>query len=289
MMRTIHLLLVLSLLASYAGASAPRTSQPAPDAQSQPATQPALSPELERLLDRVEQAGERFTSLAGDVTYTELDVMFADKTVYEGQVYYHRQAVNEPAQFRIHFDTDRQGPVVTRKDRDYVFTTDEQGQWFITRNQKTMQMVEYQIAPPGENPDPLRLGRGPFPVPFGQRKADVLRLFEVETRGPHRKDPPGTTYLKLTPRPAAAEDLRVREVEMWVNGDGLPLKISTEDVDGQVVKTAEFSNVRTNETLAEGAFRLPRPAPNSGWEHRIELLPADTPADPLDKTAEDNE
>ena len=41
------------------------------------------------------------------------------------------------------------------------------------------QAIRRQLAPEGESFDPLRVGEGPFPVPLGQPKKDVVREFIV--------------------------------------------------------------------------------------------------------------
>ena len=74
---------------------------------------------------------------------------------------------------RIAFETLRQG--AGRKIRakvDYAFD----GQWFTVAKHRIRQMTRYQVAVKGEHVEPMRLGKGPFPLPFGARRA---------TRFPH--------------------------------------------------------------------------------------------------------
>ena len=257
-----------------------------PAATTRPTTRPApatapVDPAVEAVLDRMEAAGAKFRTLTADIQYEELDVAFEDLTVHTGQVYYSKDpAGKRPANFRIHFDRIKQGRVRRRADRDYVFTTDEKGQWFIYRDGKTKQWRKHQVAPPGKPQDALKLGKGPFPVPFGQKKADVLRLFTVTIRKPTGKDPKGTTCLLLVPRKKAAEDLTVLKIEMWVNKDGLPEKIRTEEGSDDVVeteKTAIFDKINTKARLKAGVFDLRAPSVGSGWEVEIKPLPKTAP------------
>jgi len=245
-------------------------------AGAEPTTRPAG--EVEKLLDKLQAAGVKYTALSAEVEYVEEEVLFADRTAYTGKVYYQKDpAAKGPARFRIHFDTAKQGRVKTKEDRDYVFLTNAKGQWFITRNARTKQFSEYHVAPPGASVDPLKLGKGPFPVPFGQDKADVLKLFEASTRKRTSKDPKGTSYLKLIPRPKAKADLKVRKIEIWVNADdGLPVKIRTEDADGQVIKTATFRKLDKDPKLTDKTFRLPPPPDD--WEYQVVPLPKKRPA-----------
>jgi len=252
------------------------TTTPASRPTTTQATQPAVSPAVEKALDAVEAGRLKFHSLTADVRYTEEEVTFGERTAYLGRVYYQRDPKStRPGRFRIHFDQIVNGRKKAPEDRDYVFFSDKKGQWLITRNARIKQQVKYQVAPPGDTTDPLELGRGPFPVPFGQRKAKVLSLFDVTTRDPQSADPKGTIYLKLVPRPKATKRLKVRWIELWVKPDGLPVQIRTEDTTGETRKTALFTKIAKNPKLTDKDFDLPNPPRD--WEYRIEPLPkADT-------------
>ena len=54
------------------------------------------------------------------------------------------------------------------------------GQWVVEKTPADKQFTKRQVVPPGEDFDPLRIGEGPFPVPVGQRKADILDRFDAE-------------------------------------------------------------------------------------------------------------
>ena len=45
-----------------------------------------------------------------------------------------------------------------------------------------------QVAEAGQKVNPFEIGRGPFPLPFGQKTADVLKNFDVSTRPPQAGD-----------------------------------------------------------------------------------------------------
>ncbi|MFW6146666.1 MAG: LolA family protein, partial [Planctomycetota bacterium] len=243
-----------------------------------PASRPAVSPDVERVLDRVEAAGRKIRRLTAEVRYTEEELLFAERTTYTGRVWYAQDPDDQvPPRFRIRFDAIRSGGHRRRTDRDYVFYNDANGQWLISRNGDIKQIVKYHVAPAGSETDPLELGQGPFPVPFGQRKDRVLSLFEVTTRPTTEGDPDGTTFLKLVPRDAATDAFRVRWIEIWVNDAGLPVKIRTEDTHGETRKTAVFRALKINPAFEGSVFELPWPSAGSGWERRIEPLPEQSP------------
>jgi len=267
----------LMAIASVPPAADEAATRPASSPTTAPAPAAApLHPAVEKALNALEAAGKspKHAALKADVRYAEEEMLFEDVTVMTGQVYYHKDPGGKvPARFRIHFDRIRQGRRGVKADRDYAFYTDATGQWLVSRNADIKQQVTYQIARPGETKDPLALGKGPFPLPFGQKKADVLRLFGVTTRkltDQERKELGEVTYLLLSPTPAAAKDLKVKRVELWVDVAGLPIQIRLQDADGQVEKTARFTKINRVQTLSDSDLR-PRP-PGSGWEVRVEPL-----------------
>jgi len=265
-----------------AAATQPAASAPAPATQP-PASRPTASPEVRRILERVEAAGEKVRTLTADVRYVEEELLFGERTTYSGKVWYAQDVDDRTAsRFRIRFDAIRAGRTRRRADRDYVFYSDANGQWLVSRNGEIKQIVKYHVAGPDSEADPLELGQGPFPVPFGQRKDRVLSLFEVTTRPPADGDGEGTTFLKLVPRPEAADRFGVRWIEIWINDDALPVKIRTEDTHGETRKTAFFTRLKINPTFDEDLFDLPWPPAGSGWERRIEPLPEQSPAGKMD-------
>ncbi|NLF29484.1 MAG: hypothetical protein GX591_01200 [Planctomycetes bacterium] len=281
MNRCLSLICLLALATTAAAVEDPAGSPPPPatapatqPADTQPASRPAVAPEVERLLDRVEAAGRKIRTLTAEVRYTEEEILFGERTTYSGLVWYAQDSSGaQRPRFRIRFDTIRSGRNRREADRDYVFFSDANGQWLISRNGEIKQIVKYHVARAGSDANPLELGQGPFPVPFGQRKDRVLSLFEVTTRPADKDDPEGTAFLKLVPRPEAADRFRVRWIEIWVNGDGLPVKIRTEDTQGETRKTAVFAATKINPDLEASVFDLPWPGPGSGWERRVEPLP----------------
>jgi hypothetical protein len=73
-------------------------------------------------------------------------------------------------------------------------------------------------------------------VPFGQKKADILREFDVTRLLPAANDPPGSDHLKLVPRVGTQMRENYKEVDVWVASagpyDGLPVKVHTSKRDG---------------------------------------------------------
>ena len=140
------------------------------------------------------------------------------------------------------------------------------GVWFTIRRVNTKQYHKYQL-PPEKRLGALDLGKGPFPVPFGQKADAVLKHFDVTTRPPVKTDPANTDYLKLVPRRTKERKLDVEWMEVWVERErSLPVKIVGED-SSKNHKTVQFSNIATPKSLPKETFDLPRPPRD--WDYQV--------------------
>jgi hypothetical protein len=242
---------------------------PAPATASAPvATAPAeqVDPSAMKILRRLEAAAGKFPLLTAELDYREDLLQVGDVERRSGKVYYQAAAKDTPARFRIHFDTLRQGDGPKRKNvEDYAFD----GEWFTLRKERPKQHHERQVVAPGEKLEALELGRGPFPIPFGQKVETVLKHFRVSTRPPASTDPKGCDYLKCVTRPAQKRELNVVWLEMWVQREtGLPIRIVAEDAS-QNRKTVQFDKIDTPKSFSDKTFRIPPPRPGSGWEYKV--------------------
>jgi outer membrane lipoprotein-sorting protein len=220
------------------------------------------------ILNRLEAAGKKYPNVAADVYYRVDMVEAGDTDEFWGKVYYQAATAKTPARFRIHFDVRRQseGPR-TRHVEDYVFD----GSWLTVRKQRTREFTRYQTTEPGKRVNALELGRGPFPVPFGQKARTVIKYFAASTRAPAKGDPAGTDYLRLIARPRHARNLSMKSIDMWVDRRmGLPVKIVVVD-RSENISTVDFvrKTIRTPKTFPKDTFALPTPR-GGGWDVRIE-------------------
>ena len=246
-----------------------------------PATTPtsmiamALDPVTNETLDKLETAGKMFRTIVADINFGVEELAFADVEIRTGQVSYAQGTPGKaPSRFRIHFATVKQGATGPKvaDNVDYAFD----GEWFTTRKEKIKELAKFQVAEPGKPVDALKLGKGPFPVPFGQEKAEVLRRFVASSIPSAPADPKGTVHLQLLPRDKSGQDMDIRKLDMWINAAGLPEKIVSEDARGQKITTVVFSNIQTNKPLGPEVFNLPSPT-DPNWRIRIEPLRPNTP------------
>lgn len=231
------------------------------------ATAPAADPAAMKILKRLEAAGTKYPNVTAKVDYLVDMVQAGARESRAGKVYYQAAAEKQPPKFRIHFDTLRQddGPKF-KNVVDYAFD----GVWLIIRKERTREFTRSPV-PPEQRMNPLRLGKGPFPVPFGQKVETVLDFFRVATRKAVKTDPPKTDYLKLVTRKRHQREMSVRRIELWVRPDGLPVKIVTED-RSENLTTVVFDKIQTPGKFPKRTFDLPTPPLGSGWEVRVEPL-----------------
>ncbi len=243
------------------------------------ATAPAADPAAKEILDALEKAGRKHTHIRADIDYEVLNKQLGDMERRTGWVAYRagqtaeeasekdeKKAEAVPAGFRIHFDTLRmgQGPKLREK-VDYAFD----GRWLTVAKHRIRQMTRYQVAAKGETVEPFRLGRGPFPLPFGQKADEVIKYFKVTTRPTKEDEPENTDYLKMIPRPKHRRTMGVTKIEMWISRDThLPVRIFTTDGEEKET-TVVFSDIRTDAELPDDIFRIPRKA---GWQYHVERL-----------------
>ncbi|MGI9014054.1 MAG: hypothetical protein ACR2GY_07380, partial [Phycisphaerales bacterium] len=159
----------------------------------------------EELLDRLEADAVDLRDFQARVHYRKLEAILEETEIYVGSMIYHIDPERpQPKRFAILFE--KKGNLKRLYDRNQHYIFD--GVWLVERNPDEKQFIKRQIVAPGETFDPLRLGEGPFPLPLGQKKDDVLRIFEAEMLERPRDGelldtmlPADVLGLALTPKP----------------------------------------------------------------------------------------
>jgi outer membrane lipoprotein-sorting protein len=128
----------------------------------------------------------------------------------------------------------------------------------IDRTYRTKTQVTRQVLRPGERINLLKLGEGPFPLPIGQDKEEVRRLFEVTKVEPDAEaDPPNTVHVRLEPKAGTQFADQFKSIDAWVDlADHMPKRIETLDANGVTLRTTDLSDVRVNEKLGDETFAL---------------------------------
>ena len=229
-----------------------------------PATKPAAAAPTQQvmnILEALEAAGVKHPTIQADVDYL-IDRMLTGETERRtGYVKYRKHTAKTTDKFRIHFDTLRMDEGRKLKSVvDWAFD----GMWLSEAKHRIKQLTRYQVAAEGQRVQPLRLGKGPFPLPFGQTVADILKYFKATQpeRKARKSDPKNADYVKFTTLPARRKEMSVVWIEQWIDRTThLPIKIVAYDKSRKKT-TVIFSNVKLGLTFDEDVFKIAQPR---GW------------------------
>jgi len=259
-MRFPAILAVAVLLCGGLAASecSPATTKPSSKPTTTTASSEPLDPAVVKILRDQEYAADKYATIRADVDFKVVDRRIGDSETRTGWVVYQKGRQGEKAKFRAHFDTLRQGEGANRKEVvDWAFD----GYWLSKAQPRIKQILRLQIVAEGQKSEPMRLGKGPLPLPFGQKADEVLAYYDASTRPVATDEPKGTTYLKLNVKKAHYAEMDSVRLEIWVDPrTQLPVKLVSRDKKKKVT-TVTFSNVKTNIKIdPRKMFELPLPA-----------------------------
>lgn len=287
----IDLVLLFASAAAFGQATtaphAPAVSPPAPPvitpaSTSQPAATPAPAtsvptssgdPAVDALLDRLEARGAAIRGLSTTVEYN--DIRFnpvEDKITKRGELFFLRGEPN--SKFLILFHETVAGGVTIKGDEYYLFD----GAWFIERKDKGNSIVRRQIVRPNQRIDPFKVGQGPFPLPFGQRRGDMIANFTITKLPPRRDDPANTDCLHCVPRANTELARRYLRVDMWIDRSlELPVRIEVERSSDENIIDTRFTRLNPADAPAASRFQIDQ---GLGKEWSITDEPLDDVAEP---------
>ncbi len=210
--------------------------------------------EIEAILERVEAQGERVKNIVCRVEFTTLDRIDDDQIQRTGELLFKRQVPNP--WFMIAFDKTVQEGVVRNEKHWYTFD----GRWLLEASERSRSIIRRDIAPSGTEVDLFSIDKAPFPIPFGQRKDDILRHFEVK-RGAGDPGVPEVDHLICTPKADSHLAKVYSRLEFYVSrAIDLPTRIVMTSRDKTRVTTANFPDLSAgsiNIGLDDRRFRLP--------------------------------
>lgn len=228
---------------------APGATQPATDVAAR------LEPEVERILDRLEARGNDIRTLEAEIDYLKYDPIMDDRQKNSGVLRYRTEDPNP--HFFIRFDRRTHNRVIRREKEWHVFD----GRWYWEVREKTRQIIKREIVAPGEKTDVFSVGKGQFPLPFGQKKSEILKYFEVRLVRESKGVPAGFEghHLELTPKPDTQLARDYTTIDFYVDAKlGLPVRVrTTERKQGNELEIT-FTNVKVNPEFKDDAMKLPR-------------------------------
>jgi outer membrane lipoprotein-sorting protein len=257
--------IILTLAVCVAGFGQ-QAASPGPAGQT-----PCVDPVVDKILTRLEnrEVHDLRAKVTWELTYVVEEEEDADRKF--GTIWYKE---DQPvAKFKVHFDTKIVGNRKRKLDEEHLFD----GHWYVELQSKTKTITRREIRREGEISNPYKLGEGAFPLPFGQKKADILAEFDVERVPEKEGDPPAADHLKLTPRPDTHTGRTYKTLDFWIArmGDhaGLPVKVMAGKKDGTGAVnsyiTITFRNIELNTGFARNVFKIEVP---KGYEEIIERL-----------------
>ena len=260
--------MILTLAAGVAACGQPPHERPG-------AASP-IDPRVDKVLTRLEQ--REVHDLRAKVRW-ELKYVIEEEEEPDrkfGTIWY--KQVEPVARFKVHFDSKISGNRKRKLDEEHLFD----GRWYVELQSRTKTVTRREIRREGEKSNPYRLGEGAFPLPFGQKKADILAEFEVTRVAEKESDPPQTDHLHLLPRPGTNTGRTYKTLDFWVAraGDhaGLPVKVvaGKKDGTGAVNSYIEitFSKIELNCGFARNVFKIDVPKDYEEIVERLEPIEA---------------
>jgi hypothetical protein len=244
------------------------------DALGAPAPAAGAAPDVVQWLDKLEARGREIRSFQANVMYDKRDALLADRQARTGQLLYIAGGEDQPPRFAVLFAQLIADGKVHEQKLEYLFD----GTWLVEKDHKQKRFEKRQVVAPGEKArvDPLAID-GPFPVPLGQKRQEVLGRFEVTLIAPGDPDHPAevdAVHLRLVPRadaPAPREQKKFDRVDLWFDRQTLlPVRVKTDE--GAITTMVTLSHGKANELDEPAIARvLDLRPPSSGW--RVEIKP----------------
>ena len=292
---TVALMLPLVLGAPPACAQK-QPSPPAEESQAEQGMPETMFADAGALLDALETADADLRTLQSRINYMRIKALALDVEARVGTLYF----TSEPAQdegrpqrmFALDFAQRWVGSTLQNNSRT-VLVFD--GQRLFEKNFADKLMQVRTVVRPGEaERDPLRLGEGPLPIPIGQRKADIMRVYEAQiapeltegletpvdaeemearvydtVRKQVTEHPDRTVQLHLTAR-SDQDDLT--EIRLWYrrgeDGRLLPMLARAVAADGDI-SVIQLAGIRINEPFDAAAEEAMATQAPPGWKTEI--------------------
>ena len=222
---------------------------------------------IDQILDALDVRGDTLKSFVADVSLTESDTSIGEESTRTGKIWFQNLG-KDNSRVRVTFEN----IIRDRRARDEKIEYVLDKGWLTERNYRKTNEVRRQVLRPGEKMNIIKLGEGPFPLPIGQDKADVHRMFEVKKIEPKKDDPADTIHLQLIPKPGTRLAEKFKTIDFWVHQHShMPVQIDTVDVNENSTQRTQLKNVQINAELTDADFTLPD-ITGKGWQQVSEAM-----------------
>ena len=230
------------------------------------------SKEVVAWLDKLEKKGGDLRTFESRVVHVREQILLGDSQSRMGVVYLVRE--KDKSKFAINFSAliKDDGKLIQQK-RLFIFD----GEWLIEKDFERKMYIKRQVVEPGKKFDPLKLGEGPFPLPVGQKRKDILAMFDVKLiKDKPVKDSKGNVaperlHLELRPRkdvPELTKEMKFKKLDLWYDMKTLlPLRVET--TDGKNTTRVRLMGAKVNglaKDKEKQLFDVTPPKKSEGWD-----------------------
>jgi hypothetical protein len=222
---------------------------------------------MEQVLDALHARGQGLKDFVADVSLAETEALSGETTTLVGKVWYQGKGEGD-ARMRIVFDKklfgNREQPGAKV---EYML---DEG-WLVDRDYKRRVEIKRQVLKPGEKINLLKLGEGPFPLPIGQPREEVLKMFEVKKIETAQAELADTVHIELVPKEKTQFARKFKKIDVWVETKtSFPRRIATVDKSEAETRTTDLTNIAVNVGLKDEAFVQEKIG--EGWTQKSEQM-----------------
>ena len=207
---------------------------------------------------------EQLDSLSARIQFTKEQGLLGDIQTRTGQLYFQTDSDERTTRrFRVEFREFIFGDERREENRDFIFN----GRWLIERINDRKQFIKRELTDEQQAIDPLSI-EGPFPLPIGQMKTEVLERFDAELLEPETEGRlQGFYKLHLNSRD---DDDDIDEVTLWYEPTMLvPWEVLLHESNGDI-KTVKLAKVQIGVELDSSLFDVSEPSEEEGWTVTVE-------------------
>lgn len=203
-------------------------------------------------LDALHDSGVALKSLAADVRLNTTSGDLGDDSTRVGR-FVMQKLPDGDTRVRATFTQRESGKRIYKEKRDYLLSGTDLTDRDYSASPKKQTIT--QVRQPGEKVDLFKLGQGPFPLPVGQAREDVLKEFEVTEE--KTDDASALAFIKLSPKPNTPLKEKFDWIKVLIDKQTkLPKVITTASPQEVDINTATLTNVRVNGDVKDDEFKL---------------------------------
>jgi len=215
---------------------------------------------LDDILDALHDRGVGLKDFTAEVTLSDSDARTVEPKVRKGGICYQTKGDGD-ARLCARFDTKTVAGKTFNEKLDYLLDNGI----LVDRDYRTKVQTTRQVLRPGQKMNLLKLGEGPFPLPIGQDKADVHKLFDAQKIAVATDDPAGTFHVQLKPKEGTRLANKFEQIDVWVDPKtNMPTFMKTLDANGNIEHATTLGNIKINIGVKDSDFTLP-PIEEEKW------------------------